>query len=80
MKKCTFINSLVLFLSLTAIVHAEVQKDISYSSNSHPLKQLNIYTPRNNINKKLPVLIHIHGGGWKKTGDKKIQRQHGTFY
>lgn len=72
MKKCILINSLLLCLS-----QAEVQKDISCSSDNHSQKRLDIYKPSNNNNS--PVLIHIHGGGWK-TGDKKVQRQHGNFY
>ncbi len=78
MKKSTLINGLILFLSLISTVQAEVQKDVSYSSELHDRKQLDIYTPENNT-QKLPVLIHIHGGGWK-IGDKKIQRKHAEFY
>jgi arylformamidase len=78
MKITTRIISLILFLFIVGIVQAETQENISYSDKPHPLKKLDIYSPKN-INQKLPVLIHIHGGGWKR-GDKKLQRQHGEFY
>lgn len=82
MKKIILINNLILFLSLSlsliSTVQAGVQKDVSYSNKAHKRKQLDIYIPENNT-QKLPVLIHIHGGGWK-TGDKRIQREHGKFY
>ena len=78
MKNGTLINCFLLLLSLTSTVQAEVQKNISYSSEPHERKHLDIYTPENN-EQKLPVLIHIHGGGWKR-GDKKIQSEHGDFY
>ncbi len=78
MIKTTLINSLILFLCLISTVQAGVQKDVPYSSKPHAHKQLDIYTPENS-NQKLPVLIHIHGGGWRR-GDKKLQRKHGEFY
>jgi arylformamidase len=78
MKKITIISSIILLLSLVSIVQAEVQKDIPYSISADPLKRLDIFTPDQN-DEKLPVLIHIHGGGWK-TGNKSIQRKHGEFY
>jgi arylformamidase len=67
---------LLLFLSTTTF--ADVQKDVAYSTEYHDDKKLDIFKPDNN-NQKLPVLIHIHGGGWK-TGDKRIQSKHGKFY
>lgn len=78
MKKITLINILLLCFSLISVTQAEAQKDIPYSSDKHSLKRLDVFTPDKSKN-NLPVLIHIHGGGWK-TGDKKIQRQHGEFY
>jgi arylformamidase len=78
MKIIKLIQTLVLFLSFISTAQAEITKNIPYSSQPHERKQLDIYTPEN-IDRKLPVLIHIHGGGWKR-GDKKIQSKHGEFY
>ncbi len=78
MKKATLIRTLVLFFTVISTAQSEVKNDVSYSNETHVRKQLDIYTPENNT-QKLPVLIHIHGGGWKR-GDKKIQREHGEFY
>lgn len=52
--------------------------NISYSGDSNPLKQLDVYFPIKN-GEKLPVLVHFHGGGWK-IGDKKRTKEHGIFY
>jgi arylformamidase len=80
MKKTSFISTLLLSFIFILNSEAAVQKDIPYSSEVHELKTLDIYKPDSNSSgRKLPVLIHIHGGGWK-TGDKKIQRKHGDFY
>ncbi|MBL1143188.1 MAG: alpha/beta hydrolase [Proteobacteria bacterium] len=78
MIKTILINSFLLFLSLISQVQAETERNIFYSNEIHELKNLDVYTPDNN-NQNLPVLIHIHGGGWKR-GDKNIQKQHGEFY
>jgi acetyl esterase/lipase len=78
MKTIFLFNGLILFFFFISLVQAEVITDISYSSELHQRKQLDIYRPENR-NQKLPILIHIHGGGWK-IGDKNIQRKHGEFY
>jgi arylformamidase len=78
MKIIKLIKILFLFFSFISGVQAEIQRNIPYSNHTHERKQLDIYTPEN-IDRKLPVLIHIHGGGWK-IGDKKIQSKHGKFY
>ncbi|MDP1853621.1 MAG: alpha/beta hydrolase [Candidatus Omnitrophota bacterium] len=52
--------------------------DISYSSDADPLKKLDVYIPEKGTF-KFPVLIHIHGGGWKM-GDKSRTEEHGRFY
>lgn len=45
--------------------------DIPYCDAPHPKHHLDIYCPRGNIGAKLPVVFHIHGGGWIR-GDRKI--------
>lgn len=51
--------------------------DVAYSSDSNPLKKLDIYFPgKSGIS---PILIHFHGGGWE-LGDKSSTKDHGVFY
>jgi arylformamidase len=52
--------------------------DVPYIGDNEPLHQLDIYSPTQK-NKPLPVLVHIHGGGWK-IGDKKRMKNTGIFY
>lgn len=51
---------------------ATVSEDIVYKTNrkGKPLA-LDLFTPRNAITEKLPVLIYVHGGGWVE-GDKVV--------
>lgn len=44
-------------------------KDISYAKEGVKSQSLDVIIPENRKSKKLPVLLFIHGGGWKK-GDK----------
>jgi acetyl esterase/lipase len=39
-------------------------KDLSYVPNGHPLQKLDLYVPQN-TETPLPLIIWIHGGGWK---------------
>jgi carboxylesterase type B len=47
----------------------EVKHDIPYADPAGERQVLDIYTPDDAQQKKLPVVIWIHGGGWQ-TGDK----------
>lgn len=47
-----------------------VQRDVSYAGNKNSRQTLDIFQPANRQDKRLPVLVFIHGGGWRK-GDKK---------
>ncbi|EFK36712.1 Acetyl esterase [Chryseobacterium gleum] len=51
---------------------ATVSENIVYKTNrkGQPLA-LDLYTPKNNTDEKLPVLIYVHGGGWVE-GDKVV--------
>ncbi|MGH1520454.1 alpha/beta hydrolase fold domain-containing protein [Chryseobacterium sp. JK1] len=51
---------------------ANITEDITYTINrkGSPVK-LDVFTPKNALTEKLPVLIYIHGGGWVG-GDKII--------
>jgi acetyl esterase/lipase len=39
-------------------------KDLSYVPNGHALQKLDLYVPQS-IEKPLPLIVWIHGGGWK---------------
>ncbi len=48
----------------------EPQTGIAYADNANPRQQLDLFLPRKRTgDKPLPVLVFIHGGGWKG-GDK----------
>lgn len=55
-------------------------RDIPYAKQTHHKLTLDVYSPsRLQESQFLPVLIHVHGGGWF-TGDKKLMKRHGLFY
>ena len=55
-----------------------IKTDVPYLNDKDPRHRLDIYLPPQN-NHPSPVLIHIHGGGWK-IGDKKQIKDTGDFY
>ncbi|CAM3515139.1 Carboxylesterase NlhH [Aequorivita lipolytica] len=69
-NKMRFIITLLLsFLTiLLSGCAAKKYKDISYIEKANPkiavTPKLNIFTPRNASEEKLPVLIFVHGGNW----------------
>lgn len=49
----------------------EAKPDIPYADNENPRQQLDLYLPKKrSSDKPLPVIVFIHGGGWKG-GDRK---------
>ena len=48
----------------------EVKRDISYAGNDNPRQKLDLYLPKKRATERpLPVIVFIHGGGWR-AGDK----------
>lgn len=48
----------------------DVRRDISYAGNDNPRQKLDLYLPKKRAtDKPLPVIVFIHGGGWR-AGDK----------
>ncbi|MCX7009372.1 MAG: alpha/beta hydrolase [Kiritimatiellaeota bacterium] len=52
--------------------------DVAYLNDGEPAHKLDVYSPAKK-DKPLPVLVHIHGGGWE-IGDKKLMKSTGLFY
>ncbi|MBO6183929.1 MAG: alpha/beta hydrolase [Chryseobacterium sp.] len=52
--------------------HANVSENIAYKTDETGKDiQLDIYRPKNTDNKKLPIVMYVHGGAWVE-GDKVI--------
>ncbi len=68
---------LVLFIASSAFAQRpnldsiEIKKDLPYAGTDHPRQTLDLYLPKNRAtDKPLPVIVFIHGGGWRG-GDKQ---------
>ena len=58
--------------------HVATRLDVPYLNDGEPAHRLDVYCPEKK-DKPLPVLVHIHGGGWE-IGDKKLMKSTGLFY
>ena len=64
------VKILLLCLSLILAAQAKVVRDLPYAGKgSGPLRTLDLHVPDEKREKPRPILILIHGGGWR-TGDK----------
>lgn len=43
----------------------KLERDISYVPNGDEAQRLDIYLPEKASDKPMPLVVHIHGGGWK---------------
>lgn len=54
----------------------KILKDIPYVKNGHQRQKFDLYLPKNYKSKKaLPLVIWIHGGGWRKLSKENFGRQ-----
>ncbi len=68
--KTIFAAAAFSFVVFSDVAIAQKQTtDIPYVENGHPRQVLDVYTPEDATEKKLPVMFWIHGGGWQ-VGDK----------
>src|SRR5436190_15289545 len=61
---------ILLLLSITSSgdgAELRTDRDIAYVKDGHALQKLDVYAPAHG--KNLPVVVWIHGGGWRR-GDK----------
>jgi acetyl esterase/lipase len=42
-----------------------MEKDISYIPDGDPAQRLDLYLPEKATDQPLPLIVHIHGGGWR---------------
>jgi len=79
MKSIILILSLCLSCSGVQNNSVKTQKNLAYvESSALDEQKLDVYSPAN-LTGKAPVLIHIHGGGWR-LGDKKMTDDHGEYF
>lgn len=45
------------------------KRDLAYAGSDNPRQRLDLYLPRDPASAKLPLIVFIHGGGWR-AGDK----------
>lgn len=43
----------------------KMEKDIAYIADGDEAQQLDLYLPEKAADKPLPLIVHIHGGGWR---------------
>lgn len=48
---------------------ASVQLDVAYCGTDDPAQRLDLYFPKRPLSTPVPLVLHIHGGGWSN-GDK----------
>ena len=66
---------LVALLSFSAEAFAGVQKDVTYGQVER--QKLDIYAP--DSAKNAPVIVHVHGGGWRIGNKRLVQEKPKAF-
>ncbi|MBD3676282.1 MAG: alpha/beta hydrolase [Planctomycetaceae bacterium] len=76
MSATRFFMTILLGLTLVSTAAAqeiETKLNIPYADNDNPRQALDLYLPTAKSEKPRPVIVFIHGGGWRN-GDKKSGR------
>ena len=65
--KLILLTLALLTTSLLALLRAgiKLEKDIAYIEGGDEAQKLDIYLPETPSDKPLPLIVHIHGGGWR---------------
>lgn len=53
----------------------KVLEDVAYVVDGHPRQKLDLYLPKQDDSKPLPIVIWIHGGGWQRGTKDMLNRQ-----
>ena len=60
-----FISANVLAQSLKLPLGVTLERDIPYINDGDEAQKLDLYLPETPMEKPLPLIVHIHGGGWR---------------
>jgi arylformamidase len=71
------LGMMVLLGTSGTAVEPVVTKNVFYSSSNDPLRALDIYSPAEG--ERCPVVLWIHGGGWKKGDKAGLQHKPAAF-
>lgn len=44
----------------------DIHRNLDYAGNGNIRQALDVYIPQNRISEELPVVVYIHGGGWRR--------------
>ena len=77
--RCFFflLGMMVLLRTSVRAVEPVVTKNVFYSSSDDPSRALDIYAPVEG--ERCPVVLWIHGGGWKKGDKAGLQHKPAAF-
>lgn len=66
----------------TLLTTASSRQNVAYCNSNNPAQTLDFYRPRNHDTETLPLLVYIHGGGWR-SGSKRnplIMKTYGQYF
>lgn len=66
----------------TLLTAASSRQNVAYCNSNNPAQTLDFYRPRNHDMETLPLLVYIHGGGWR-SGSKRnplIMKTYGQYF
>lgn len=53
----------------------KMEKDIAYIEGGDEAQKLDLYVPEKPTEKALPLIVHIHGGGWIGGSKSRVRSQ-----
>jgi arylformamidase len=67
----------ILIASLGIAAEPEIHRDLAYTEPADASRRLDVYAPANGQNR--PVLVWIHGGGWRRGDKSSVQHKPQAF-